>query len=223
MTNATRVTVATFGALAGLAGIEHGIGEMLQGSVAPDGILILSWPTSEFVRILGGEPAMTLIPNLLAAGTLTLVLSLVFAGWAVLLAHRKHGGLGLIGLATVMLLVGAGFGPPLLGIIMGMAATQINAPHTGWRGHGPVSIGMFLARLWPWAYGAAVIAWLSLMPGLPLLDKAVGANGPISDAVVYTVIGCAFGFLLITTVTGLAHDSQPHSVPLSRAIAGPVP
>jgi hypothetical protein len=33
---------STFGVLAGLAGIEHGIGETLQGNVAPDGMMILS-------------------------------------------------------------------------------------------------------------------------------------------------------------------------------------
>lgn len=55
MGNATRVTVSTFGALAGLAGIEHGIGEVLQGNVAPDGVTISSWPDSEVFDILNGE------------------------------------------------------------------------------------------------------------------------------------------------------------------------
>ena len=40
MRNATKVTVSTFGALAGLAGLEHGIGETLQGNRAPDGVTI---------------------------------------------------------------------------------------------------------------------------------------------------------------------------------------
>lgn len=33
---ATRTVVAVFGALAAMAGIEHGIGEIRQGGVAPD-------------------------------------------------------------------------------------------------------------------------------------------------------------------------------------------
>jgi hypothetical protein len=32
---ATRVVIAIFGILAGLAGIEHGIGEISQGSIRP--------------------------------------------------------------------------------------------------------------------------------------------------------------------------------------------
>jgi len=42
MVRARRVMASTFGVLAGLAGIEHGIGETLQGNVAPDGMMILS-------------------------------------------------------------------------------------------------------------------------------------------------------------------------------------
>jgi hypothetical protein len=42
MKSATRVTVSTFGSIAGLAGIEHGIGAPLQGNVAPEGVRISS-------------------------------------------------------------------------------------------------------------------------------------------------------------------------------------
>lgn len=41
MKSATRVTVSTFGSIAGLAGIEHGIG-VLQGNVAPEEVRISS-------------------------------------------------------------------------------------------------------------------------------------------------------------------------------------
>jgi len=50
MRSAIRVTVSTFGALAGLADIEHGIGEILQGNVAPEAIMFLSWSDSELDR-----------------------------------------------------------------------------------------------------------------------------------------------------------------------------
>jgi hypothetical protein len=115
MNNATRITVSTFGVLAGLAGIEHGIGEALQGNVAPDAAMFLSWPDSEVFELLNGEPAMTLIPNLLVTGILAIVASLIFLAWATMFVHRKHGGLVLILLSVVMLLVGAGFSPRFSG------------------------------------------------------------------------------------------------------------
>ena len=42
MISATRVVASTIGALVGLVGIEHDIGETLQGNIAPDGMMILS-------------------------------------------------------------------------------------------------------------------------------------------------------------------------------------
>jgi hypothetical protein len=118
MRSATKVTVSTFGVLTGLAGIEHGIGEMLQGNIAPDGMTILSWPESALFDILAGEPAMTVIPNLLVTGILAILSSLIFLIWATLFVQRKHGGLILILLSIVMLLVGGGFGRQYLALFL---------------------------------------------------------------------------------------------------------
>ena len=82
MSSVTRVTVSTFGGLAGLAGIEHGIGEIWQGNVWPDGVVIQSWRGSPLFESLGGEPAMTLVPNLDRLGDSRCV-------WAAWLDHRS--------------------------------------------------------------------------------------------------------------------------------------
>lgn len=106
MRSATRVTVSTFGVLAGLAGIEHGIGEVRQGNVAPEGVTISSWPDSEMFDLLNGEPAMTIVPNLLVTGVLAILVSLIFLVWVTVFVRRKHGGPVAILLSIVMLLVG---------------------------------------------------------------------------------------------------------------------
>jgi len=204
--NATRVTVSTFGALAGLAGIEHGVGEVLQGNVAPDGVIILSWPESELFRILAGEPAMTIVPNLLVTGILAILVSLTFFVWATTFVQRRNGGLALILLSVVMLLVGGGFGPPLLGIIVGVAATRINAPLAWWRAHLTSGSRRLLVNLWSWSFVAGVIAWLLLLPGTILLDFFFGVNNPYLVVPVLTL--SAFGLLLLTLFTGIAYDIQ---------------
>ena len=38
--SATRIVASTVGMYGGLLGVEHGIGETLQGNVAPDSLLI---------------------------------------------------------------------------------------------------------------------------------------------------------------------------------------
>ena len=79
-TSATRTVVSTFGLLAGLAGIEHGVGEILQGSVRPEGPVIESWPDSKAFEILGGEPALTVIPNLLVTGIAAVIVAVAGRG-----------------------------------------------------------------------------------------------------------------------------------------------
>ena len=205
MRNATEVFASTFGAIMALAGIEHGIGEILQGNVAPSGIMILSWPESPFFRSLGGEPAMTIIPNLLVTGILAILFSLALLVWATLFVQRENGGLIMILLSFAMLLVGGGIFPPILGIIIGAVATRINAPLTWWRAHLSVGFQRFLEKLWPWSYTACIITWLSVFPGLALFGYFFGVNDP---ALILVLLFFALGTLLLTIVTGFAYDIQ---------------
>jgi hypothetical protein len=199
--SATRVLVSSLGTLAGLAGIEHGIGEMLQGNVAPEGLVILSWPGSELFRILGGEPAMTIVPSLFVTGILAVLVSLVYILWATALARRKHSGLVLVLLSIVMLLVGAGFGTLFLGLIVGLAATRIDAPLPL-----PAGAGRILARVWPWSYAACVASWLLLLPGTIVLAYLLGTDNV--TAAVPALILLAFGSMLVAFLAAFARDSQ---------------
>ncbi len=115
------------------AGVEHGVGEILQGPVAPAGLAIESWPDVKAFEILGGEPALTVIPNLLVSGVLAVIVALTLGIWSVMFVERRYGGLVLISLSVLLLLVGGGFGPVLMGIILGIAATRIGAAPAGRR------------------------------------------------------------------------------------------
>jgi len=203
MRNATKVFASTFGAIMALAGIEHGIGEVLQGNVAPSGTMFMSWPESEFFRSLGGEPAMTIVPNLLVTGILAILISLILLVWVTLFVQRKNGGLIMILLSIAMLLVGGGIFPPLLGIIIGAVGTRINAPLTWWRAHLSVGFRNFLKKLWSWSYTACIIAWLSALLGPGLLGYFFGVNDPV---LILMILFLALGFLLLTVFTGFAYD-----------------
>jgi len=203
MKNATRVFTSTFGAIMALAGIEHGIGEIYQGNVAPNGIMILSWPEAEFFRNVSGEPAMTVIPNLLITGILAVLVSLAMLVWVILFVHRKNGGLIMILLSIAMLLAGGGIFPPILLLLTGVVATRINAPLTWWRAHLSVGFRNFLKKLWPWSYTACIIAWLSALLGPGLLGYFFGVNNP---ALILLILFLALGFLLLTVFTGFAYD-----------------
>ncbi|MBN1660426.1 MAG: hypothetical protein JXA93_18650 [Anaerolineae bacterium] len=199
MRKAIRTTVVTFGILAGLAGIEHGVGEILQGSVAPPAPVFESWPDSPAFEILSGEPAMTLVPDLRLTGILAIVCSVATGAWAVLGAHRKRGGLVMILLALAGLPVGAGFGPPLLGTIVGLTATRMEAPLEGWRRR------RRLGALWPWSYAGALASWLLLCPGSMILARLF----PAADLSVVPAVTTpfSFGLLILTITAALAHDA----------------
>ena len=203
--SAVRIVASTFGVLAGLGGVTNGTGETLQGNIAPSGIMINSWTEGPIATNMGGEPAMTIVPNLLITGVLTILISLAVLVWAAAFVHGKNDGLVLILLSIIMLLVGGGFAPPIIGIIAGVAGLGINAPQTWWYNWLPVSIRRFLAGLWPWVFGVCVINGVFLVVGSIILVFFFGLNNP--DLFVNSFLFAVLS-LLLTVFTGVAHDSQ---------------
>jgi hypothetical protein len=118
-----RVAASALGIFAGLGGASHGPGEILQGNVAPTDVVIKAWPS---LTALGGEPAMTIVPNFIVTGVLTIVFGLLVAAWAGKYVERKMGGLILILLSIVLLLVGGGIVPPFFGVAGGFVGLFLN-------------------------------------------------------------------------------------------------
>jgi hypothetical protein len=188
-----------------LAGLEHGIGEVLQGDVAAAGPVIESWPRAEAFRALSGEPALTVVPNLLATGVLAILASCLVLVWATAFAHRRRGGPVLMFLAAAMLLLGGGIGPPLIGLGLGAAATRIGAPPAWWRTQPPSGALRAFAAGWPWFLTADVAAWLSLVPGVVLAGHVRGTDA-VPVALVVALIAAAFAFLPLAVVAAFARD-----------------
>jgi hypothetical protein len=122
MMSKTRVAASALGIFGGLGGASHGPGEMLQGNVAPNGLVIEAWPE---LTVLAGEPAMTIIPSFLVSGLLTIIAGFIVAVWAAKFVQRKNGGLMLILLSIMMLLVGGGLFPPVFGVAAGIIGNRI--------------------------------------------------------------------------------------------------
>lgn len=216
--SATKTLVSAFGALAGMAGIEHGIGEILQGNVAPGRMMILAWPGSEPFRILGGEPAMTIVPNLLATGILAVMFSLIYAYWAYTFAGRKHGWPVLVGLALAILVSGGGFGTALLGLLTGLAASQVNAPQGRWSLNSG-NAQRFLGMAWPWAMGASLVAWLSLLLGTVVFEYIFGTDpaDPVIGLAICSLIVSALVLFLLAAFTGFIRDSWRQAEAVQRS------
>jgi len=120
----TRLTASILGIFAGVGGgVFHGIGEILQGNVAPDGIYIQAYPA---MQATAGEPAITLVPNFLYTGILAIIMGIIVTIWAGAFVGKKNGGWILILFTIVMLLVGGGIVPAIIGAVGGIIGTRIN-------------------------------------------------------------------------------------------------
>lgn len=196
---ASRTTATVLGLLAALTGIEHGLGEITQGSESPPGVVFESWPHVSAFDPLDGEPAMSLIPNLLITGVLAVTVAVLVGVWSVRYLDRHHGGAVLVGLSVLLLLVGGGFGPPLLGTLAGLLAFRTAAgPHRQ-----PGALTRQVARAWPWLLVVALVCFLGLVPAVPLLYAVAGVDS--ANLVGVLTIG-AFLSTGLAMWTARAHD-----------------
>jgi hypothetical protein len=208
---AMRLVASTYGVLAGLAGVEHGFFETLQGNVAPSGIMIQAIGPAQRFWSHGGEPAMTLIPNFLITGILAMLVGGLVMLWSVAFIQRKHGGLMLILLSVLQLLVGGGIMPIFLAITAGIVASGIHAPLTWWRAHLPVSICRLLGVLFPWSFGAFLCIYVIALE-IAIVGYVPGVPEPLDVlwATAYTMMG----LFLFTAFSGFAYDIQKRTEPL---------
>lgn len=202
MNRATQTLAMTLAILAGVMGIEHGLGEALQGYRPTEGVFILSWPDSAFFEIMSGEPAMTVVPNTLITGILAIFFSTIFLTVVLRFKLRRQSLPYLGGLLLLMLLTGGGFGPPILGTIAVLIGLKVDAPLRGWQKL-PMKTHRVFSILWPWSLGLNLLGWLMLFPGAPLIAYFGGVD---SEWVMFLPLLVAFGLIPITLVLGFSRD-----------------
>lgn len=204
MLEARQLTLSGTGTIIALAGFEHGLGELLQGPVRPEGFVIQSWPDSEFYASLSGQPAMTLIPNLALSGLLTMVLSVAMFIWVVSFVGRKYSAFVIAGLSVALLLVGGGFGPPVLGLILAAAATRVHSDLPWWRERCPARGRESLSTAWPFLLAGAIFTLVAMLFGVPALAYFFAFE---SVAFIVGLLLTAFMLLLLALVSSMAKDA----------------
>lgn len=197
--SATRITVTALGLLSATVGVEHGLGAIEQGTDAPPGLVFRSWPDAAAFDALGGEPALTLVPNLLITGVLAVLTCVALGVWTLWGAHHRLWGAGLVALSMLQLLCGGGFGPPIIGLVAGLLATRVG--HT-WATPGGRATDL-AARLWPWPLVLAVSSFLMLVPGFQILFVL---SGSVSPTLVGPVTLAAFASTALAVISARASD-----------------
>ncbi|MHA2071679.1 MAG: hypothetical protein ACXAEE_07260 [Candidatus Thorarchaeota archaeon] len=201
--NAVKAVASTYGILVGLASIEHGIFEILQGDTPTGGIMIDA--IGDDIRFWEGgmETALTIIPNFLWTGILAVFFGIIVTIWASVFVQRKYGASILLILTLTAFLVGGGFAPIFISLLAVGTATRINKPLNWWRERLPGRSSF--ARLWPYLIIIFVIVFWSAVGiqifGLPL-DVATTAG-------IMVIFSLAMVILMpFVVIVGLAYDAQ---------------
>lgn len=201
-----RNLAASCGVLAGIGGFVHGVGEVAQGRGAPDEIVIDSWTSGRIAENLGGEPAMTLMPDLVITGLSAMTVSIAVVIWAGWFVDRRFGGTGLGLLSVLMLLFGGGFGPPMLGLLSALVAGCAN-----WGRRHELSGRLADHRSPRLASAWSALFWLCLLNAsflvLGSLMAAVLFDLRIPDAFVYSLF-LAVVSMPIAAAAGLTHERE---------------
>ncbi len=208
--SATRIVASTLGTIVGLAGIEHGLFETLQGNAVTNGLVIDAIGSAQKLWPGATEPAFTIIPSFFMSGILAITVGTLAAIWAIVFIQRNHGGIVMFFLSVLLFLVGGGSPPIFLGVIASLVATRINKPLNWWRTHLPLNARSYLAKLWVWSIIIFVlIFWFSVaiaITGWPLVTfDASGTNA-------YGILSLLGYFsdliMLFVVVAGFAYDIQ---------------
>jgi hypothetical protein len=208
MNRATRIIVSTIGVILGIAGLDHGIFEILQGNRPTSGLIIQAIGPQQ--NLWGTEEAFTIIPNFLVTGILAVIVSLAIIVWSVGFIHTKHGAT-VFGLLFILLfLVGGGIAAQVTFVpVTWAAATRINKPLTWWRKVLPESVRPILAKLWP---VSLTIGCLSFLVGLSIAITGyvpgVSDDERILAICWFFVFGGGLGMFLFTFMAGFADDIQ---------------
>lgn len=206
---------ALWGGLAGIGGLVHGVGEIVQGDVPAPGPFVASWTSGPIADNLGGEPGLTLVPNMLASGILTSVTAVALIVASVVLATRHRGGWVLVGLSVALLLVGGGVGPPIIGLCAGAAALagRRRSASTGTRSEpGAATVG---AYRWLFGLSLALVAFLVLGS----LFVALVLDVDVSNAFVYAF----FASVVVLPVTVAVGARVPDATAAARPSVRPTP
>jgi hypothetical protein len=207
--SATRAVASTLGVLVGLAGIEHGFFELLQGNVTPSGIMIDAIGPAQRFWEYGTERALTIIPNFFVTGILAIAFGLLVTIWAGVFIDRKYGAGVLMLLSIALWLVGGGFAPIFMAIFASATATRINKPLNWWRAHLPAFIRGFFAKLWPWSIISFVAVFVIGVEiaifGYPLLWFY---SADVTFSIQYALAYIMVAFWSLSILTAFAHDIQ---------------
>jgi len=208
MNRTTRIIVSTLGVTLGIAGIDHGFFEALQGNVPTPGLFVQAIGPANRMWVYGTEDAFTLVPNFLLTGILAIILSFAIMIWSVGFVHKKNGSRVFILFCILLFLVGGGVAQAVGFILVWAMATQINSPLTWWRKALSENARKRLSPLWLFFLGIGSLLFLIALE-IAIAGFVPDINNPMQKQYIcWALLGLALAAYLLSFIAGFAHDIQ---------------
>jgi len=197
--NRTRLFVVIQGTIGGLAGIAHGIFEIVLGNRPTRG-LVLDPTTGAF----------TILPTYLISGIAAICVGLALILWTIGFIHRKNGPAIFLFICILLFLVGGGIAQVGFFLIAWAVSTRINQPINWWKRDLSGKARMRMARLWPAFFTAGylflfigIAIWLIFTPPGTSFSEHISAY-----LLCWFSLCIGLVFQLLTIVSGFAMDIE---------------
>lgn len=210
-----KLSLSTFGIILGIAGIEHGIGEFLQGSIKVGTHFFESWPNNELYEILAGEPAFSLFTELTftTLGILAIIVSSMLILCSIFLIDKRFGSFMFLILNICMFLFGAGFaGPIIMGIPIATFSTLLRNLNNE-RSRSDVSKKIIRISFFSF-YFLSILSWFLMWPGFVLISYFYGFPSG-TEIIVYIVACISLTSFIVTVILGMLYDRTDWLVNIS--------
>jgi hypothetical protein len=214
LNKATRIVASTFGVLAGIPGIAYGIFEILHGNIATDSIAINAIDPTITIWKDGPVSALSIIPNYLVTGILSIIFSIIVIIWAIAFIQTNRGWIIWFFLSIAQFIVGGGTAQIMLVPLVCLIASQINSSLSWWQLHLSINLRKILARYWVWLFIISLILYF-LHYTIPIVNGLTGTFNGMSDPNLGLIIGySAIAPFVLTVITGFVHDSLSKTNPI---------
>ena len=212
--NATRVIATTVGVLFGIAGFNHGFFEFLQGNKPTNGLVIHAIGEAQRFWVLGTEDALTIIPNFMISGVLSMALGVAIMIWSIWFLETKRGTAVFLGLFILLFLFGGGIGQLAFFLPAWAFARQMHGPLTWWRNALPQRSWPFLSKVWP---VTLTLASASILMGLEMaiFGYFPGMREPerINNTAMLLVLNAAVLYV-VSFIAGFGHELHRRQISL---------
>ena len=131
--NSIRILVSMLGIFLSIAGIIHGYYEVLQGNKGTNGVLIQAIGKDYQNWMYGGEEAITLIPNFLITGLVTISISIILLIWTLFFINKNYGSSIFLVLNVLSFLTGGGIFQIVIFTLAWIFSTRINGSLDWWK------------------------------------------------------------------------------------------